>query len=191
MILNGARKLCFFAPFKIAGHVRAEAKTQKGWRMQTGDTITVHKLDHRGREVWQYPGLAIERTPSELTLEAYFDRDDQTIGGLSLRRGDRFIETYFNDRWYNIFAVYDGREGALKGWYCNMARPARIEPGHVFAEDLALDLIVDRLGRWVVLDQDEFERLEIPSQDRAHAIEALEELQRLAAAHNPPFVPSE
>ncbi len=156
--------------------------------MQIGDAITVHKLDHRGQEVWRYPGRLIEQTPSSLVLEAFFDRDSQTIGGMTLRRGDRFIETYYADRWYNIFAVHDGRDGPLKSWYCNIARPARFEPGHLFAEDLALDLIVDRLGRWIVLDQEEFERLEIPLQDRERAIQTLEELQHLAATRAAPFI---
>lgn len=159
--------------------------------MQTGDAIMVHKLDHRGREVWRYPARVIERSPPMLILEAFFDRDNQTIGGLSLHRGDRFVETYFTDRWYNIFAVHEGGDGPLKGWYCNIARPARFEPGHVFAEDLALDLIVDPLGRWIVLDQEEFERLEIPLRDRERATQALELLQHLAATHADPFILSE
>jgi protein associated with RNAse G/E len=160
----------------------------KGSRMQIGDAIMVHKLDHRGHEVWQYPARVIEQAPASLILEAFFDRDSQTIGGITLRHGDRFIETYYTDRWYNIFAVHDGGDGPLKGWYCTIARPARFELGHLFAEDLALDLVVDRLGRWIVLDQEEFERLEIPVLDRERAIRALEELQHLAAMHAAPFV---
>lgn len=155
--------------------------------MQNADMITVHKLDYRGREVWSYRGTVIGSSPSSLTLEALFDRERQAIEGLILERGDRFVETYYTDRWYNIFAVHDGGNGPLKGWYCNVSRPARIEPGHLFAEDLALDLIVDRLGRSVVLDEEEFEALEIPAEDRARARLALEQLEHLASAGEAPF----
>ncbi|HLC01658.1 MAG TPA: DUF402 domain-containing protein [Anaerolineales bacterium] len=155
--------------------------------MQNPEAITVHKLDHQGSELWRYEGTLMQRTPSSLTLEASFDRESEAIGGMTLRRGDRFVETFFTDRWYNIFAVHDGLDGPLKGWYCNIARPARNEPGHLFAEDLALDLIVDRLGGWVVVDQDEFDALEIPKEDRERARQALEELQHLAASGEEPF----
>lgn len=165
---------------------RGDAGLQQAGKIMP-DAILVHKLDHRGREVWRYPGTVIERTSSSLTLEAFFDRERQVIGGLILQPGDRFVETYFTDRWYNVFAVHDGRDGALKGWYCNIARPARIEPGGLFAEDLALDLIIDRLGRSVVLDQEEFDSLDLPAGDRRRARRALEELQRLASEGEPPF----
>jgi predicted RNA-binding protein associated with RNAse of E/G family len=155
--------------------------------MEIGDAITVHKLDHRGREVWSYAGRVIRHTPADLILEAFFDRESETIGGILLRRGDRFVETYFTDRWYNIFAVYEGRGGPLKGWYCNIARPARIGRGQVYAEDLALDLIVDRHGRCNVVDQEEFEALDISREDRLRARQALEELQDLAKMHAAPF----
>jgi protein associated with RNAse G/E len=75
----------------------------------------------------------------------------------------------------------------LKGWYCNIARPARIERGDLFADDLALDLVVDRLGRWVLLDQDEFDELELSEEDRGRAMRALEELQHLVATAAAPF----
>jgi predicted RNA-binding protein associated with RNAse of E/G family len=155
--------------------------------MQSGDVVMVHKLDHRGNEVWHYGARLIERTATHLTLEAFFDRENLTVGGLPLTRGDRFVETYFTDHWYNIFAVHEGGDGPLKGWYCNIARPARIEPGHLYAEDLALDVIVDRRGHWTVIDQDEFEALDITPEDRALARHALDELQHLAAAHEGPF----
>jgi hypothetical protein len=75
----------------------------------------------------------------------------------------------------------------LKGWYCNIARPARIEANHLFAEDLALDLIVDRRGKWWVADEAEFEALPISKDDRMRASQALTELQRLASAREGPF----
>ena len=155
--------------------------------MQDREAITVHKLDFQGREVWRYAGRVLTRGATNLTLEAVFDHDDEEFFGLRLQRGDRFVETYYTDRWYNVFAIHDGDQGGLKGWYCNIARPARIEDKDLFAEDLALDLIVDRRGKWWVADEAEFEALPITEQDLKRASEALTELQRLASASQGPF----
>jgi predicted RNA-binding protein associated with RNAse of E/G family len=151
------------------------------------ERITVHKLDDRGREVWQYNGALIRKDSSSITLVAYFDRDDVEFHGLHIRRGDRFIETFYSDRWYNIFAIYDANGNRLKGWYCNIARPANIEEGHVYAEDLALDLIVLPDGNMHVLDEDEFAQLELNPEDHANAHSTLSHLQALAAERKFPF----
>jgi hypothetical protein len=149
--------------------------------------ITVHKLNESGREVWRYEGTVLERTPNSVRLEARFDRDDIGFHGLNLRRGDRFVETFFSDRWYNIFSIYDTDDDHHKGWYCNIARPAKIETGHVYAEDLALDLIVLPNGSFWVLDEDEFTDLRISPEDRQRALETLDHLQALAAVREAPF----
>lgn len=151
------------------------------------EDITVHKLNERGEEVWRYAGDLLHRSTRQLTLEAHFDREEVEFHGLSLRRGDRFVETFYNDRYYNVFAVYDVDDLHLKGWYCNITLPARIEGGHVFARDLALDLVVFPDGSWKVIDEDEFQDLEIDEQVKQRALEALGELQRLAEAREGPF----
>ena len=78
--------------------------------------ITVHKLDETGREVWYYPGVVLDRTTTSLTLEAHFDHQDLDFHGMLLRRGDRFVETYYSDRWYNVFAIYDVDDDHHKCW---------------------------------------------------------------------------
>jgi hypothetical protein len=118
--------------------------------------ITVHKLDETGREVCHYHGLMLDRTTTSLTLEAHFDREGLDFHGMLLRRGDRFVETYYSDRWYNVFAIFDVDDDHHKGWYCNITRPASIEANHVYAEDLALDLIITSDGEQIVVDEEEF-----------------------------------
>jgi hypothetical protein len=149
--------------------------------------VTVHKLNAQGEEVWRYAGVVLNRSNARITLQARFDRDDVQFQGLSLRCGDRFIETFYSDRCYNIFEVRDVHDDRLKGWYCNITRPARIEREHVYAEDLALDLIVFPDGRWRVLDEDEFQALDLTEETRRRALEALRELQDLAERQSGPF----
>ena len=151
------------------------------------EKIVVHKLDEKGKEVWRYSGQLTEKTVTSITLEARYDRKDQDFHGLSLRIGDRFVETFFSDRWYNVFAIYDVESGHLKGWYCNVTRPAKITRDEVAAEDLALDLWVEPDGNIQVLDEDEFARLELPPEEREAALEALGQLRAMVAWEAPPF----
>lgn len=146
--------------------------------------ITVHKLNEIGREVWRYKGTVLERTPTSVRLEACFDNEDVDLNGLKLRHGDRFIETFYSDRWYNIFSIFDTDDDHHKGWYCNICRPARITTRHVYAEDLALDLVILPNGKFWVLDEDEFADLKISPEDRQRALETLEYLQALAAVRD-------
>ena len=82
--------------------------------------ITVIKQDSTGREVWRYTGRLIRQRADRIVIEAFFDRPDKTIHGLVLEKGDRFVETYFSLRWYNIYKIYSQANGALKGWYCDI-----------------------------------------------------------------------
>lgn len=150
------------------------------------EAITVFKLDHNGREVWQYPATVVERGPDYVRLEALFNRDDMDLGYTVFKRGDRFVEYFYTDRWYNTFAVYDRDDGALKGWYCNICRPAEIDEPAVRCDDLALDAWVDPDGGFRLLDEDEFKALGLSPEEKAQALAAVEQLRQLAAsAHLP------
>ena len=151
------------------------------------EQVTVHKLDSEGVEVFRYVGNIIHRSESSLVLEAIFDMEQREFHGLTFRRGDRFVETHYSDRWYNVLAVHDVDTGLLKGWYCNITRPAKIENDSLSAEDLALDLVVLPNGTQYVLDEDEFAALNLNSTDRTGARAALTELQKYAEAFDGPF----
>ncbi len=152
--------------------------------------MIVHKCDALGREVRSWHATVRDATPTSIRLEARFNGSDGVLQGLDLRRGDRFLETYYADRHYNVFAIFDVVTDQFKGWYCNIARPARIEDGHVRFADLALDLLALPDGTMHVLDEDEFERLELSEAERAAARASLEELQRLAQERAGPFDPA-
>ena len=149
--------------------------------------ITVHKLDARGREVWTYTGKALRRSPSSVTLEAIFDREDDDLESVRLRRGDRFVETFYADRWYNVFAVHDVATDALKGWYCNVTRPAYLGEADIYAEDLALDIVISPEGTVRLLDEDEYASLEMSEAERQEVRRAVAELRELAERGAAPF----
>ncbi len=151
------------------------------------NAVTVHKLNEQGVEVFCYSGILVGDQGTSLTLEARFERADVQFFEVTFQEGDRFVETYYSDRWFNIFEIHDADDDHLKGWYCNITRPARFEQGHIYAEDLALDLLVYPDGRLRVLDEAEFEEQELSVSDRANALSALEELKRWVEARKGPF----
>ena len=153
----------------------------------TPDGIIVRKLDTAGDEKIRYPGRVLERTASAVVLEAFFSRERMELGFVTLKPGDRFVEYFYADRWYNVFVIYDVDNGRLKGWYCNVTRPAIIADGQVSAVDLALDLWIAPDGSARVLDEDEFAALPLAPEETAAARAALDELRALAAAHAGPF----
>ena len=110
-------------------------------------------------------------------MEARFNRDEVQVEDILLRRNDRFVETFYTKRWYNIFEIYDRQDDSLKAWYCNVGYPAELEAGIISYRDLALDLLVYPDGRQVILDEDEFAELDISSEIRRQALLALGELQ--------------
>lgn len=150
-------------------------------------SITVVKNDHRGQEILRYEGRVLERDTTHMVLEARFQRDDVDLGYVTLRHGDRFVEHFYTDRWYNVFAVYDVDGGHLKGFYCNVTRPALLGDGEVRADDLALDVFVFPDGRTLVMDEEEYADLPLSLDERQHALAAVTDLQRRARAAVPPF----
>jgi predicted RNA-binding protein associated with RNAse of E/G family len=143
--------------------------------------ITVIKRRANGQEAWRYTGVVVEQGADWVKLEAYFNLDDLPFHGMVLGRGDRFIETFYANRWYNIFEMHDRESDQLKGWYCNVTRPAVIGDGRVSYEDLALDLLVFPDRRQLVLDEDEFAELNLAEDESLQARTALVELQAIFA----------
>jgi len=148
--------------------------------------VTVRKLDHTGRQVTAYPGQVIRREGHTIVLCTGWDRDPLDLGFVVLEPGDRWTEYFYADRWYNIFEICTS-DGDLKGWYCNVTRPAHIGDDEVAAEDLALDLWVTPDGEMQVLDEDEFRSLPLSPQERDAAWRALVELEAMVARGAAPF----
>jgi uncharacterized protein len=149
--------------------------------------ITVLKKNLAGEVTWQYDGVILHREKNLVVLEALFNRPDITFMDIVLKEKDRFVETFYNDRWYNIFEIYDRDDGQIKGWYCNVGKPAVIEEGVVSYVDLALDLWVAADGKQTILDEDEFAALGLNKELHASALNGLDELKLLFERKNPPI----
>jgi protein associated with RNAse G/E len=139
--------------------------------------IEIIKQDHQGLETFRYTGKILRQESDQIILEAFFNRDDTPIGEIVLRRGDRFVEKYFTDRWYNIFKIHEQASDNIKGWYCNIGYPAEIQETQISYRDLALDLLIYPDGEQLILDEDEFKALPLSPKVRRIALQALIELQ--------------
>jgi hypothetical protein len=143
------------------------------------NSLDVVKLDYKGREVFRYPGWELVRESNSITLEAFFSWGDTPVKDITLQRGDRFVETYYTDRWYNIFEIFVHDSDELKAYYCNIGYPARITDRVVSYRDLALDLLVLPDGRQFVLDEDEFQQLTLSEHTRQQALAGLASVQEV------------
>ena len=149
--------------------------------------FTVIKRDAGGEPVLTYSGVVVERDEDFVCIDAIFALDDRDLGYIHLRRGDRFREWFYADRWFNIFRVQDGDTLALNGWYCNITRPPLIGESCVTADDLKLDVFVYPDGRTLLLDEDEFNGLCLRTGEKEKAWQAVRILETWVKKRLPPF----
>jgi predicted RNA-binding protein associated with RNAse of E/G family len=141
--------------------------------------VVVIKCNLEGEETWRYSGRKLKEGRDWVLIEARFNRPDLPFHGIVFRENDRFVELYFSGRWYNLFEVHDKEDDRVKGWYCNITRPAVFMDGRICYVDLALDLLVYPDGQMQVLDEDEFALLALEEDTRVQAQQALQELEQL------------
>lgn len=138
-----------------------------------------------GRTKIRYPAELLDDDGTRVVVRAPWAGDGvRDFGFVRFEAGDVFTEYYWRDRWYAVKEVRDGR-GALKGWYCDITRPATFLDGELVVEDLDLDLWRSADGRSVLrLDEDEFAASGLAAADPAaadaasRALDALELLAR-------------
>lgn len=137
-----------------------------------------------GRTKIRYTGELLTDDGTRLAVRAAWAGSGvRDFGFVRFEPGDVFTEHYWRDRWYAIKEVRSAT-GALKGWYCDITRPAVRSGPELVVEDLDLDLWRSADGLDVRrLDEDEFAESGLAETDpeaaRA-ALAALDELESLA-----------
>ncbi|MFF7737058.1 DUF402 domain-containing protein [Streptomyces sp. NPDC007984] len=137
-----------------------------------------------GRTKIRYAGELLADDGTRVAVRApWAGSGVRDFGFVRFEPGDVFTEYYWRDRWYAVKEVRSAA-GALKGWYCDVTRPARRSGGELVVEDLDLDLWRSADGTDVRrLDEDEFAESGLgeadPDAARA-ALAALDELESLA-----------
>ncbi|MFJ6074859.1 DUF402 domain-containing protein [Streptomyces sp. NPDC093065] len=137
-----------------------------------------------GRTKIRYAAALLHDDGTRLAVRAPWAGDGvRDFGFVRFEAGDVFTEYYWRDRWYSVKEVRTSA-GVLKGWYCDITRPAVLTGAELVVEDLDLDLWRSADGADVRrLDEDEFTESGLADRDpraAAAAVAALDELERLA-----------
>ncbi len=137
-----------------------------------------------GRTKIRYASTLLHDDGTRLAVRApWAGTGVRDFGFVRFEAGDVFTEYYWRDRWYAVKEVR-AASGAVKGWYCDITRPAVLTGAELVVEDLDLDLWRSADGTDVRrLDEDEFAGSGLAERDpgaAAAAVSALDELERLA-----------
>ncbi|MDG4859599.1 DUF402 domain-containing protein [Streptomyces sp. T-3] len=148
-----------------------------------GATIDV-ALVKAGRTKIRYPATVVRDDGTRTTVRAPWAAEHtRDFGFVRFEPGDVFTEHFWRDRHYAVKEVR-ASDGSLKGWYCDVTRPARAADGELVVEDLDLDLWVSAdMAQILRLDEDEFAQSGLAERDpeaAAEAVRALDELELLA-----------
>lgn len=137
-----------------------------------------------GRTKIRYAAELVADDGTRIAVRAPWSGDGvRDFGFVRFEPGDVFTEYYWRDRWYAVKEVRDAA-GALKGWYCDVTRPATLSGTELVVDDLDLDLWRSADGTDVLrLDEDEFAESGLERSDpeaAAAAVAALDELEVFA-----------
>ncbi|MER6185397.1 DUF402 domain-containing protein [Streptomyces sp. NPDC001652] len=157
--------------------------------MSAKSAETTEQLDvvlvKAGRTKIRYPAELVGDDGNHITVRAAWAGDGvRDFGFVRFEPGDVFTEHYWRDRWYAVKEVRAG-DGTLKGWYCDVTRPAVRSGAELVVEDLDLDLWRSADGTDVLrLDEDEFAESGLAERDpeaAGAATTALDELEVFAS----------
>ncbi|GAA1942222.1 DUF402 domain-containing protein [Streptomyces durmitorensis] len=137
-----------------------------------------------GRMKIRYPAEVVADDGTVVTVRApWAAAGVRDFGFVRFEPGDVFTEHYWRDRWYAVKEVRTSA-GVLKGWYCDVTRPAVRDGATLTVEDLDLDLWCSADGETILrLDEDEFAESGLSERDpeaASQAMSALNTLEHLA-----------
>jgi hypothetical protein len=154
-------------------------------RLEQGTTVRVILVKLAKPNV-EYPAEVLSDDGTHVVVRGVWSEDSpRDLGFVRFEPGDVFTEHYWRDRWYSVKEVRS-EAGTFKGWYCDVARPVRVDQGVVVSDDLDLDLWASADGTTILrLDEEDFAASGFADRDPAGAAQArmaLDELERLARA---------
>jgi hypothetical protein len=131
-----------------------------------------------------YPGEVLHDDGEHVVLQApWFGDGPRDMGFAVFEPRDLWVEHYWRSRWFSVKEVRSP-SGAVKGWYCDMTMPARVEDGMVVVRDLELDVWLSGDGATVLrLDEDEFADSGLEQREpeaAAMAVRTMAEVEKLA-----------
>ncbi|MER5871191.1 DUF402 domain-containing protein [Streptomyces sp. NPDC002044] len=137
-------------------------------------------LTKAGRVKIRYPAVPLSDDGDRISVRAPWAAGTaRDFGFVRFEPGDVFVEHFWRTRWYAVKEVRTG-DGVLKGWYCDVTRPALVRGAEILVDDLDLDLWVSADGTSVLrLDEDEFAASGLAGSDPEAAAQAVRALDAL------------
>jgi hypothetical protein len=131
-----------------------------------------------------YPAVVLSDDGDHVVLRApWFGPADVDAGFVRYERGDIWTEHFWRSRWFSVKEIRTVA-GELKGWYCDVARPAVVRDGTIVVDDLELDVWLSGDRSTVLrLDEDEFIASGLAEREPETAVAALrawDELEQVA-----------
>lgn len=151
---------------------------------------TIHLIKPLKSKDVYYQSVVLHRTRTHMLVLAIWEWSAVDLGYIQFAPGDQFYEHFYTNHWYNIFEIYSA-DNMLRGWYCNLTRPARFFNDTIESEDLEIDLFVSPDRHTIlVLDEDEYTTRGLEtSEPTTHCavMAALDELRTMATRGDEPF----
>lgn len=153
-------------------------------------TIVVRAFKYDGRVHRTWRAEIVRQEGALIVLDGRFDTEIQHELLGTIRAGTISLEYYWLDRWYNIFR-FAQPSGELRGYYCNVNVPPRLEGETLSYIDLDIDILIEPDFCYSIVDLDEFEQnaeaFSYPAQIRENANQALEALVKMIELREFPF----
>lgn len=146
----------------------------------------IQKIRPDGSIKIEYFGTLRERTPEFLSIDTGWSREELDLGYVVFKPDDIWVETFYLHKNFNIFRI-GARDGHLKGFYSNVTYPPIIEKDLIKWRDLAIDIWVRPDGTYLILDEDEFERMGPTDEERRMAKESVDEILLMLKERSGPF----
>jgi hypothetical protein len=165
-------------------------------KLRPGMQLTIVKLAPGGEEAARYEGevMAADTPDPWVIVRAVWTYRLVELDGLSFQPGDVLREWFSPEHPFNAFAVFSP-DGFFRGWYANVAYPARLDrrvsPPLLIWHDLYVDLVGLPDGSYTMRDDDELEASGLSTADAAlyrRIVAARAELVRRFEAGLPPFM---
>lgn len=153
--------------------------------MTGAEFIKIEKLNPDGSLSFGWNAQLLQAESNFRQVSAKFSGKPGQLGRVNLNLGDHFIETYYSDRWYNIFEIQSPSDTHPKVWYFNISKPASFDSHSIRWIDLALDVLIFPEGDLALLDLDEFGALDLDFETQKQCWQALEEILSLAKLKKP------
>jgi len=154
------------------------------------DLITVVSYKYDGSIARSWPAMIQEiKGPLIVAFGTFSNVIEHPFLG-TIAAGTLSLEYFWTDRLYNVFELSEPN-GRFRGFYCNLALPAKFDGATLSYVDLDIDIAVAPDSSIRILDEDEFDEnsmhLSYPADLTASVKNSLKDLEKLILERQFPF----